>query len=112
MVAHLAKDFGGQLLCSRIRRQAVVNCSSCHPHGYGSMLSGPFEYLERESIRGLHFPLEISLGPKDLGYPRLKKKKKSIDGLHYDNMLFIENKWLKREFIICFICLNFDERNV
>uniref|UniRef100_A0A0D3BKA8 Phospholipase A1 n=1 Tax=Brassica oleracea var. oleracea TaxID=109376 RepID=A0A0D3BKA8_BRAOL len=66
-VARLAKDLGGQLSCSRVRRQAVANCPYCHPHGCGSMLSGPFEYPERESIRGLHLPLEISLGPKGLG---------------------------------------------
>ncbi|WZZ64437.1 hypothetical protein YC2023_075807 [Brassica napus] len=69
-VARLAKDLVGQLSCSRVRRQAVANCPSCHPHGYGPLLSGPFEYPERESIRGLHFPLGISLGHKGLGYPQ------------------------------------------
>ncbi|KAF2587318.1 hypothetical protein F2Q70_00036340 [Brassica cretica] len=48
---------GYELSCSRVRRQAVANCPSCHPDGYGPMLSDPFEYPERESIRGLHFPL-------------------------------------------------------
>ena len=74
-VARLAKDLGGQLSCSRVRRQAVANCPSCHPHGYESMLSGPFEYPEKESIRVLHLPLGISLGPKSPGYSRLNKKK-------------------------------------
>ncbi|WZZ81030.1 hypothetical protein YC2023_101602 [Brassica napus] len=69
-VARLAKNLGGQLSCSRVRRQAVANCPSCHPHGYGPMLSDPFEYPERESICGLHIPLGISLGP-GLRYPQL-----------------------------------------
>lgn len=45
------------------------------PRGYRPMLYDPFENPERGSIRGLHFPLEISLG-LGLGYLQIKKKKK------------------------------------